>query len=492
MAAALLMMSLPALASEASRGLIQQGADELGRNRFTEALALFQQAAAADPQDGEAYFLEGAALNRLGRYGGALESLQQSEKLKTAQSELYFELGWAYLFTRDYERAIEALTSYEKTRPGRGLTQEFLGRAWLGLDQDAKAEPAFQEALRREARLAPTSNYYLGAIALRRGDREQAAALLEDLSRQKPASDIGRSARALLDTQRIPPERPWSIALSASGGYDSNVIQLDPTLPLPAGLDKRHAVFTQLSAAGAYDILRTSEDAVSAGYGLSGALYNDISEFNTFDNRLSLAWKHRLDQQMSLNLGVDNRYGQIGGNSQSYDLTLPLSLDVRLADWAAIRPSYTFLYSENFLPVAAALDRDGTSHAPGVTLFLRDPATRITGRFGYSHRWDETDGSDYDLESDTLSVGVNWPLPERVALDASYSRIFERYDNPNSFTGFTLARSDDVDIARAELSKTLNARWSVWAAYNYIRDDSDLAIFDYTRQTGTAGVTFRY
>jgi Flp pilus assembly protein TadD len=485
-------IALPsATADETSQALIQRGAVELGRGKPAEALAHFQNATQTDPQDGDAHFLAGVALNRLGRHAEALKSLQQAERLKTEYRDLYFELGWAYLFTRQYQRAVESLTHYEKIKPGRAVAQELLGRAHLGLNQDDEAEAAFREALQRDARLAPTCNYYLGAIALRRGEREKAAQLLNELVRQQPTTAIGQSARSLLEAYRADGRR-WSIALGAALGYDSNVIQLDPSQPLPPDVSKRHARSAQWSVAVAYDLMRQRDDLVSAAWELSGSFFDGISSFDTIDNRLALWWRHRVDERLSWNAGVDNRYSEIGGDAQSYDLTFPLSLDLRLNQWLVVRPSYAFAYSQNFLAVASALDRDGTAHTLGVTAFLRPANARLTARIGLSHRWSDTDGGDYDLESDTFSAGFNLPLPQRATLDVSYSRIRERYDNPNSFSGFTARRRDDVDIVRVELAKALDARWLLQAAFNHVRDNSNLPTFDYKRHTWTLGVTFRY
>lgn len=480
----------PLYANELSRQFIEHGAAELGRGNPAAALVDFQQAKQADPQDGAAHFLAGVALNRLGRHGEALKSLQRAEQLETEFRDLYFELGWAYLFTHQYQHAVDALTHYEKIKPGRAVAQELLGRAFLGLNQDDKAEAAFREALRRDARLAPTCNYYLGAIALRRGEREQATRLLDAVVADQPATAAGRAARGLIEAQLADPRR-WSFAASVAGGYDSNVVQLDASQPLPS-VTKRHAVFSQVSLATGYDLLRTHADHVNVSYEIAASFYEGISSFDAIDQRLALRWRHRLNERLALNAALDNRYSRIGGESLSYELTLPLSLDTRLTDWAVLRLSYAFGYAENFLSVAPTLDRDGTAHTLGAMLFVQCPPHGATARVGYAHRWNNTKGSDYDYESDIVSAGVNLPLAWRTALDVSYMRLFERYDNPNSFSGFTVARRDDIDILRVELSKAIDARWSVWTVFNYVRDDSNLPTFDFERHAWTAGVTFRH
>ena len=483
---------MPALyANEASRGPVIRGGAELTRNRFAEALQFFQQAVAADPQDGDAHFLTGLALNRLGRHSEALASLEQAEKLKTQYRDLYFELGWAYLFTRQFKQAVSALTRYETIKPGRGIAQELLGRAHLALGEDDKAEAALREALRRDPRLAATCNYYLGALALRRGEKEKAVSLLEDLSKKEPSTAVGRSARTMLETERAR-ERRWSLSAAVGGGYDSNVIQGNASGPLPSGISHRDAGFAQTFAGAGYDLIRAPADLLRADYEFNANVYGDVSDFDTTDHRVALSYRHQFKDRVAVNLGLDNPFGEVGGDPSSYDLAFSPALDIRLADWAVLRVPYMLTASENFISVAAPLNRDGTSQTLGVVQFLQCPPLGMTGRVGYSHIWNETEGSDYDSNSDAILAGVNWSLPWKMTLDVSYARIFERYSNPNSFTDFTLRRRDDVNLLRVELSKSLDQHWSVRAAYDFARPDSNLPTYDYQRHAFTMGVNFRY
>ena len=482
----------PALnADEKSQALILRGAAEIGRNRFAEALVLFQQAVQADPKDGDAHFMAGLALNRLGRHAEALTSLQQAEKLKTQYRDLYFELGWAHLFVHEYQRAVELLTHYESIKPGRGLAQELLGRAYLALNQDDKAETALREALRRDPRLAPTVNYYLGALALRRGEREKGAKMLQELAQQQRGTAVGQSASDLLDQQRLG-ERRWNVGFSLQGGYDSNAIRLGDSTAVPPGLRRRNAGTTQLSLGGSYDLVRSDADTLRAAYDFGANFYAGISDFDTLDHRFSLLYRRRFGTLLAANLVMEHHYGEIGRRPLSYDFTLSPSLEVRLTDWVSLAIPYTVTIAQNYLSVAAPLDRSGNSHSLGFGLSLPSLPAGLRGRIGYSHTWNRTDGSDYDFQSNSIFTGLNLPLPWQTVLDASYTRTFERYDNLNSLSASPLRRRDDVDIVRVQLVKAVTPLWSVRLAYDFVRNDTNLRIFDYHRHAGTAGVIFRY
>ncbi len=480
-----------AYGDEASQALAHRGAGELTRNRLAEALALFRQAVAADAQDGDAHFLAGLALNRLGRHAEAVKSLQQAEKLKTQYRDLHLELGWAYLFTRQFQQAVLALTHYESIKPGRGLAQELLGRAYLALGQDEKAEASLREAMRRDARLAPTSNYYLGAIALRKGEGEKGAALLQDVSKNQPSSSVGRSAQTLLDRQRAK-DRRWSLSLSAGGGYDSNASQRGTDELVPTEIGRGGTGFGQFSAGGTYDLVRGEADDLTVGYEFAAQVYDDLSEFNSLDHRPFVQYRRKFKDRAALNLNMENHYGEIDEDPSINDVVFSPSLDVKLAEWAVLRLPYTLTWSENFIPVERPLDRDGLSQTLGIVQFLKCERLNMVGRVGYVHIWNRTDGSDYDYDSDSVLVGVNWSLPWKITLDVSYARIWEGYANPNSFTDFSRRRRSDVDLVRVEVVKALNDHVWLRTSYDFAGSDSNVSIYKSDRHAWSAGVILRY
>jgi len=477
-------------ADEASQALARQGAAELGRSRFAEALALLEKAIAADPQDGDARFLAGLALNRLGRHREALATLREAEKLKTQYRDLHFELGWALLFQGENRQAIAALSHYESLKPGRGLTQELLGRAHLALGEDAKAEAALREALRRDPRLAPTCSYYLGAIALRRGEARKGAELLEDLAQRQPDTAAGRSARDLLERRRAA-DRRWSFAATFAAGYDDNAVQAGRNEPLPPGLDRRRAALASTTLEAGYDLLRTPDHALRAELAFASTAYRDVAAFNATDYWARLRYWRRLADRFAANAVIEGHYGELGGDPYSRDLAFAPSLDISLAPWAVLRASYAVARSDNRLSVGPVLDRDGTAHTVGLTQFLRlSPA--LTARLGYFHTWSRTDGRDYDMDSDSLVAGLAWQLPGRAALDLSYARAFENYAHRNSFTGFTRRRDTDLDLVRLHLTKELTDHWSIWTTLDWVSSDSNIALYDFNRTAWALGFTFRY
>ena len=180
-------------ASTDSRARIEEGIAELKEKEFKKALKKFRTAEKADPQDDEALFFQGAALNRLGRHKAALESLEKAKVMGSQHPDLAFETGWSLMRENRFEEAVQQLEQYERAHPGRAQTSEFLGRAYLGLGKHEKAEAEFQEALKRDPALKPTVALYMVAVAADQKNSAQAAEYLKTIIRESPDSPIGRT-----------------------------------------------------------------------------------------------------------------------------------------------------------------------------------------------------------------------------------------------------------------------------------------------------------
>lgn len=179
----------------------------LADGRYSQALALADQALLVYPRDCNLYFNRGAAFNRLGRHAEAVKALTIAFNLQGAvetgliqipssepeflpvipvlsETDLAFELGWAYLGSGDAKRAAFIFTQLSLAKPNDPLVQEFLGRA-LYLQGDYQAASSIlQKATHSQPTL--TGAYYAGlAIAQVQGE-EQAREYFQQLRQRNP------------------------------------------------------------------------------------------------------------------------------------------------------------------------------------------------------------------------------------------------------------------------------------------------------------------
>src|SRR5260221_10170165 len=83
--------------SSQSVALTRQAAVALDEHRVADALKKLDEAIAADPDDAQAVFFNGVALNRDGRSQEALDSLDKAPRMGSTHQDMAFERGWALL-----------------------------------------------------------------------------------------------------------------------------------------------------------------------------------------------------------------------------------------------------------------------------------------------------------------------------------------------------------------------------------------------------------
>jgi tetratricopeptide (TPR) repeat protein len=198
-AACVLGLCAIAAASPQSHQLVLMGHADLNAGNYAESLKKFDAAIRADPNDGEALYFEGAALNRLGRFNEALARLEKAFSLGFKGPGLSFDTGWALLRLGRWIDAVVQLEQFERLFPGRAKTSEFLGQAYLGLKQYDRAEAKLIETIQRDADVKPTALLHLAMLERERKNPATAERYLETLQKEAPDSPIAQTLRTQME-----------------------------------------------------------------------------------------------------------------------------------------------------------------------------------------------------------------------------------------------------------------------------------------------------
>jgi tetratricopeptide (TPR) repeat protein len=182
-------------ASPQSHQLVLMGHADLNAGNYQEAFKKFDAAIKADPNDAEAVYFSGAALNRAGKFEDAISRLQGAFAMGYRQPALAFDSGWALLRLGHWSEAIAQLEFFERNIGGRGKTSEFIGQAYLGLRQYDQAEAKLKEAVQRDADLKPTVLLYLALLERERANPEAAEGYLQALQNEAPDSPIAKAIK---------------------------------------------------------------------------------------------------------------------------------------------------------------------------------------------------------------------------------------------------------------------------------------------------------
>ncbi len=310
----------------ASEPLLKQGFDHLKADAYAAALKSFVAAENADPQDLRAVFAQGVALNRLGRYTKAKQVLDRAAEAGLGHPELNFERGWACVGSGHHAQGAALLEAYEQASPGRGITSELLGEAYLWLGQLDQAERNLHEAGRRDPALRPALRVHLAQLEIQRGRTLLAAAHIAVGADEAPNSPVGaylrkrteqsrtrrvsfRVAPRSTDGQPAAAPKRWRMTLTAGTGWNNNVLAVADNLPIPLDISNRGSAFGRFSFNFAYDLIRNEREVLEANWTFQSDLYEGgLDQANLIDNY----WYHYCPVRSRIaTIGYDRRYGVV-------------------------------------------------------------------------------------------------------------------------------------------------------------------------------------
>ncbi len=156
-------------------------------NKFSEALAIFDQLAAVEPNNAALHSQRGSALVKLGQTQKAIEAFRRVTQLEPGNASAWFELGVIYYNTGDFSNAATAYQASIKADPSNARAHANLANSYRQMERYHEAIAAYKiaaETIKDDPNLYSEWGYCLGKVA----EWDRAAAQLET------ASKVGGSA----------------------------------------------------------------------------------------------------------------------------------------------------------------------------------------------------------------------------------------------------------------------------------------------------------
>ena len=365
-----------------------------------------------------------------------------------------------------YQRLVELLP--EASRP----------KAELAALYSRTGQPARAEALYRQA------------AKLEQGS--PTAALFGTLARAATGDDPARLA--------VAPKR-WQLELSANTVYDTNlnagpaadttaaVIGGVPVqLTLNPAMHPRSSWGSNVTAGGRYLMPLSDRWAVLYQGSLSAANYFDHDGFDTDSAALGAAFIYR-NGPISASIQPNARYVRQQSDLQeaTHGLTTRISRDLN----RSLQVNGSLGYFDRRVPVAEYRDADGYRASGGVVKTLGQ-RIQIGADYMFQREKAELESESRDMHG--LSGYVMLAATNSLRLIANYRTVAIDYRESQPL--FIDEREDRQHQLGAgailNLRRWLNHDIDLTMQYSYIRNDSNLAIYDYDRQLTSFGFQARF
>lgn len=365
-----------------------------------------------------------------------------------------------------------------------------------------KAATSFARALQLNPRNDQAA-YFLGAAHYRLGQKDVARrdfVLARKLAGPGPVQDLSESYIRSIDQgaeisvaaqeESDATGRKLFAYASLSTSYDSNV-PLNPddltlaTLPS----DKSDAEFA-LRGGGGYKLVQGEHYRMTPEAYYYQSLHPRLSGFNyglahvQIGNRFSFG-------KLGAGLPVMYEFSLLGTSKFVQNGITNPTLSYFWLDRMLTQVGMQTTYSDFFMTSGGAQNRDALNIQPGLWqyVFFNDRKHYIS--LGYNYENNFAKGGDWQYSANTLALSALLPLPAKLDLYLfGRMTLNMNFDNVDSIIG--TQRKDTLYMAGATVSRKFKKVLEASLHYNFWKDSSNQAFFNYTRnQVGvTIGVAY--
>jgi len=397
--------------------------------------------------------------------------------------------GMASLERQDFAAAEEAFREALREAP-----EDFSATLRLGVllnrNGSKEAESLLKKALRMDPQ-DPEVNLNLGIIYYRKNAFPEARDYLETVAEVAPGTVHQAEADRYLSRMKEARPKPWALAAAVGIQYDSNVILGPGNAPLPEGITRKSDWKALLYAKGEYEFVRKENFRAGAGYSILQTIYTKLADFNITQQVAGLNASYAFSDAVMLKGTYAYEYVLVGGERYDDMHALTPSLVINHGRGLATTLDYTysnFHFSDSSLFLNNS-DRTGFNHRLGISELIR-MSDSVEVRAGYAYDKDNTRKDFWAYNGNKVFANLTFKLFSGLSADLYGDYYWKNYDG--TYPGAGTQRKDEAGSCSLTLSKKLSDAVSLVVGQTYIRNKSNINVFDYKRAITSAFLTVRF
>lgn len=518
-------------------GYAQQGEAEIllaqatlayEEGKYDEAIKFLQQAQSLDPNNSRILYYLGLTFLAKKQPATAITHLQTAFELRPSDVFTRYQLGIGHFALHNYDQASPLLFKVYEEQPEIEDLGFYVGFLRYRDKEYDKALEAFEVNRSQDPDIKQLALFYQGLVLGVLGIPEQAIVQLDEALKVEAISPLTQGAIQLRDAlaagRRAPQDKKrFRIQLSVGGFYDDNVA-INPNVssdPIVQQLRSRNTTSPGFLASALFDYswLRHGPLESTINYQFFQTLNtnDDLSRFNTQDhivgtgayyrgtvleNPYQVGLEYSFDYLLLDNVAFLSRHNPtLSVLFVEPSFKLPLLGSVGNLTTGISRYQIKTFYNEpaNSDPRFFGPDvRDGYNTMVGISHVFRLFNDAHFVRFGYQYDNENTDGSNFTYRGNKFLTGGQASLPiPTLRLRYSLDIHWRDYNaGPNTFfpsnAPRTVNRKDIQYNHLVQLIDELPYNFSLIFQYQYLRNDSNIGVYDYTKNVFSLIVNWTY
>ncbi|WP_447969170.1 tetratricopeptide repeat protein [Nitrospira sp. M1] len=499
---------------------------------YQKTLELLTQAHERDPQNARVLYYLGLTHLALNQPEIAQQKLEAARQLKPDDLYIRYQLGMAYFAQHQYDEAEPLLFDAYEEQPGLESLGYCVGFLHYREKDYDEALAAFNTETSKDPNIQQLTMFYSGLASGVLGLPEQAIIELDEAAKADAVSPLTQGAIQLRDTlaagRRTTQERKRLTAQLSIGGYYDDNVAINPNRNSDATVQalrdrKAPSPGVLASALFNYAWLRHGpfESTINYSFFQTLNVNNYLSRFDTQDHLIGIGGFYRgnvfdLPYQLAVEYSFDYLWLDsvpfLSRHSPTFSatlvepvITLPIVGQVGNITTAIVRHQVKEFFNEpsNNDPRFVGIDvdsdvRDGFNTMLGFTHVFRFSEDAHLLRIGYQYDNENTDGSNFTYQGHRFLTGGQVSLPvDGLRLRYSFDMHWRDYNAgantifPQTATS-TVQRDDTQHNHLVQLVQDLPNNFALTGQYQRIRNDSNIAVFDYTKNVFTVILSWTY
>ncbi len=472
--------------------LLKKGIKEYKAENYEEAAEILKKFRKQNPKSSLGAFFLGLAYKQMMKYPEAAANFKDAVTLTPKIKEALVELIDMLYRMGKLKEAKKWIKVAEKEKIYPAKIAFLKGLILQKENRNKEAIKYFEKAKFINPKLKPSCNFQIGICYLKLRKLKQAKRQFEAVVTQSPYSDLATFARRYEDLvkKRMAMQRPIRLTILDLFQYDDNVV-LRPN-------DEQVAVgITGEQSTSNLSTIRVDFVPQLSGPWLFSAYYSFYSNFHRKHSTTHDIWAHTISIAPGYNFG---RYALNILATYSY----VFRHEHRYMDSFTTGPLFRTLIKKNNIlqcfagytkkryfetPLLPSEDRDsiGTDAYLSWIWFFRN-----NGFFNlrYEFVYDDTQGSNWENYGNRFTLNVTLPIIRRVKLQFSADAYLQ--DFQNTHTIFGKHRNDHTYTILAGLTINIIKNVELILQYTRTRCDSNIAVYDYTRNVLSSGIEIRF
>lgn len=476
--------------------LMQQVREQMEQENYEEALALLSRSWQKGPRTAEMALLLGKVNRRLLRYPDARRYLEEALRLQPDFPEARLLLADTLIVLDQPAQAEPHLQALQAAGYEPGKTAFLKGLAAFKQQKFLQSLEQFRRA-RTDPRLAQEAKFQESVVLAALSRYPQSRRALQEavsLNPRTPTATLAQGYMQAVDLY-LPEVRRFRFSAAAGFDWDSNVT-LQPGDPVSAQLvsGRGDLVYTQ-QASFEFNFLPQGPWALWGLYSYYQNFHRRLTRFDLWSNTVGLMPTYTWTNSRFW-LPFAYNYTDVGADKYYTSFTVgPSYLYLFTPKWGmegSLRLARRYYWFPVNLPQD---DRSGRNIAASLAgyYFFKNQKGFLQLRFTYEH--DFTAGDNWDSNTYCLTLAALYPITDRFRvrgfLDLAFQPYVHRFFNGNP-RAVNPARDDRILTLGVEATYTVWKGLEVNAHYYFVRDDSNIALYDYRRHILGGQLGWRY